>query len=88
MVCSCALSGNMAAEKRSNDARVTYLTEFELSQPPMLQHERLAAIKTTMAAASSVARNVHTHMTSTVGGEGAPKKSDKRKGGCIYTQCV
>ena len=43
----------MAAEKRSNDARVTYLTEFELSQPqtapiaphPMLQHERLSAIK-------------------------------------------
>ena len=51
----------MAAEKRSNDARVTYLTEFELSQPPMLQHERLAAIKTTMAAASSVARNIHTY---------------------------
>ena len=52
----------MAAEKRSNDARVTYLTEFELSQPPlppqpphpMLQHERLSAIKPSTAVANSL----------------------------------
>ena len=51
----------MAADKRSNDARVTYLTEFELSQPqptqpphPMLQHERLSAIKPSTAVANSL----------------------------------
>ncbi len=34
-------------ERRSTDAKVTYLTEFELSQPTrqFLQHERLQALK-------------------------------------------
>ena len=34
-------------EKRSSDAKVTYLTEFELNRTPQIQHERLHALKST-----------------------------------------
>uniref|UniRef100_A0A0K2UKS9 Signal-induced proliferation-associated 1-like protein 2 n=1 Tax=Lepeophtheirus salmonis TaxID=72036 RepID=A0A0K2UKS9_LEPSM len=47
-------------EKRTNDAKVTYLTEYELNQPStkpvdlVLQHERLAALKTSSASSTPV----------------------------------
>ena len=48
-------------EKRSGDAKVTYLTEYELSQPnnsaEYLQHERLTALKSTSLPPEMINRN-------------------------------
>ena len=74
----------MAAEKRSNDARVTYLTEFELSQPPlppqpphpMLQHERLSAIKTSTIVANSLPPETSSDTTKAMSALAISKRDD------------
>ncbi|CAF2740676.1 Signal-induced proliferation-associated 1-like protein 3,Signal-induced proliferation-associated 1-like protein 1,Signal-induced proliferation-associated protein 1,Signal-induced proliferation-associated 1-like protein 2 [Lepeophtheirus salmonis] len=54
------LPNRVLEEKRTNDAKVTYLTEYELNQPStkpvdlVLQHERLAALKTSSASSTPV----------------------------------